>query len=877
MKKTSWLFRLSSEENSPARMERIAGSIGVAVFMMMTAVMAAAQSRNPSPNNPLPAPDAQMSVPAGYAVHGSIDAGGRMAGITGGGAMYDTLVNLQSGPRVLGETFEMHALPGNKHTLFDDLSAFSNGFGGDPNNFSSLTVSKGKYYEFDGTFSRDRQYFDYDLLNNPNIPSGQSIPIGSTGASLAWPQVEQSPVMFNTVRRMTNTNLTLLPESKVTYKFGYAQDIFQGPSLSPGESVGANNALLEQYERNSTDDFTGEIDWKPVRATQLTFEEEIDHYKEGTYFTMAPSQYIVQEADGQPVALGDWNSYTPYTSSSCNPSAMGSTPLLSASTTPGGKPVINPACDVVVSYLRSQPTRILYPTEIFRFQSTSIKNVAMNGDVRYTNANLNLPNYYENFQGLDYVAASRGNPAYTINSITFTGNARVKREVLAADYGIVWQATNTVSLSDQFNFSNVQEPGTSDISAGATEIQSSSTAPGYGTINYNGPLAPGAASTVEGSPNGTPTPDFFGQKLVTNNVTVAWDAWSRGTFSLTYRYRANIVAEGIPHSAALPVGADNGGTVTIHQNGAIFHVALRPTNNWDIDGSVEMLSADNAFTPVEPRQMKRYQVHTMYRPKQWATITGAYNDMEQHNNTNENAATGSMYYGPLDHVDYSRAVAVGAALQPPNAHYGFDLNYGYTDVYAATNICYDNGATATLPGSAPAPGSIPADVLESGNVYSNGVCAGVTAHGSTALTDWWGRDFEHAPTQYGSAALTLTPEKTLSSNIGYNISSVNGSRFFNDARQVNGSLVSTYQSPFVEVAWAVHPGLTWNAEYNFYGYGEGGPSGPEYCSTSTSATATVVPCTSLPYQTGLTISPAGETAPRNFHANNVTLGMHYAF
>jgi hypothetical protein len=30
-------------------------------------------------------------------------------------------------------------------------------------------------------------------------------------------------------------------------------------------------------------------------------------------------------------------------------------------------------------------------------------------------------------------------------------------------------------------------------------------------------------------------------------------------------------------------------------------------------------------------------------------------------------------------------------------------------------------------------------------------------------------------------------------------------------------------------------------------------------------------------QTGLTISPAGETAPRNFHANNVTMGLHYEF
>jgi hypothetical protein len=41
----------------------------------------------------------------------------------------------------------------------------------------------------------------------------------------------------------------------------------------------------------------------------------------------------------------------------------------------------------------------------------------------------------------------------------------------------------------------------------------------------------------------------------------------------------------------------------------------------------------------------------------------------------------------------------------------------------------------------------------------------------------------------------------------------------------------------------------------------------------------VVGCDSpaLAGQTGLTIPAAGFTAPRNFHANNVTLGMHYEF
>ena len=93
-----------------------------------------------------------------------------MAGISGSGAMYDTMVNLQSGPRVLGETFELHALPGTKNTPLDDLQAFASGFGGDPDNFAKLDFSKGKYYEFSGMFRRDRRYFDYDLLGNPGYP-----------------------------------------------------------------------------------------------------------------------------------------------------------------------------------------------------------------------------------------------------------------------------------------------------------------------------------------------------------------------------------------------------------------------------------------------------------------------------------------------------------------------------------------------------------------------------------------------------------------------------------------------------------------------------------------------------------------------------------
>jgi hypothetical protein len=871
MTNTGWFSRLSNKQPSTVRVQRIAGGIGVAILLMMAGN---AVAQNPTPASPLPVPDAQMTVPDGYAIHQSVDLGGRMANTTGSGAMYDTLVNMDSGPRVLGESFELHALPGKKGTLVDSLSAFGSGFGGDPNNFTKLDFSKGKIYEFSGMFRRDRQYFDYDLLGNPNIPGGQSIPIGPTGAptgSFAWPQVEQSPEMFNTVRRMTDTNITLFPVSRVTYRAGYSQNIFQGPTLSPSgyQFASSHDVLLQEFQRNSTDDFMGAIDWKPVDGTKLTFEEQIDHYKADSFFTMAPSDFDVQEADGTKVALlANYDSLTPYASSSCTANSIGTTPLFSAPTTPGGLPVVNAACAVTTSYQRTQPTRILYPTEIFRLQSTSIRNVSMNGDVRYTQANMNMPNYYDSFQGL----------SGTTRSLTYTGNASAKRQVIAADYGIVWQATKTFSLTDQVTFSSVHQPGTAVMTSGIT-LATPATA-GNETINYAGPLttktAATGASTFEGSPSiGTPLPGYFGQEFLTNNFTGTWEASPRSTFSLTYRYGTHTIAQGSPHNTPLAVGATTNGTVTIDENGGIFNAAVRPTANWDINGTVEVLYADNAFTSVSPRQTKHYRVHTMFRPKPWATLSGAFNDLERHNNTNNNqsaiAAGDDPYNGPLDHVDSSRIVSLGAVLSP-SEHFGVDLNYAYTDVYAATNICYDNGAqnastVVGLPGTA--------------SLNSSGgpnVCLGTYTRGSTTqLADWFARDFMDAPTQSGSVAFTMSPVDKIHSSIGYRVTSVNGNQFFNDARSVNGSLDSTYQSPFVNLAWTLRPGLIWKAEYNFYGYGEGGPSGPQFCSTSTSLTSTVVPCTSLSAQTGLTEPPSGLTAPRNFHANNITLGVHYEF
>ena len=168
----------------------------------------------------------------------------------------------------------------------------------------------------------------------------------------------------------------------------------------------------------------------------------------------------------------------------------------------------------------------------------------------------------------------------------------------------------------------------------------------------------------------------------------------------------------------------------------------------------------------------------------------------------------------MNHLDHSRSLSFGATLMQ-NELYGLDLSYGYSDVFSQTTICYN------------APGTFgPAPATCGANIFL-------------------GTGYYDAPTQYGSIGVTLAPVTKLRASVGYRVSAVNGTTEFLNPLQVAGSLQSKYQTPYANVAWTIHPGMALKAGWDHYGYGEDGPVGP--------------------------------TLPRNFHADILTLGMHYEF
>ncbi|MGB8846856.1 MAG: hypothetical protein WCC73_14315, partial [Terracidiphilus sp.] len=802
---------------------------------------------------------------------------GRMSDAVGSGAMYDTMVNLQSGPRVSGETLELHKLDSNKHAWVDDARASGSGFGGDPYNFAKLSMSKAKLYEFNGIFRRDRQYFDYDLLGNPNLPRGLSLPIGPSTAptsSLVWQQPQHSSVMTNSVRRMTDTNVTLYPQSTFSIHLGYSQNIMQGPSLLPVRSGGVikYNALMELYQRHSTDEYSIAIDWKPVKGTTVTYEQRIHHYKENSYITLDPNGFQVQEADGTPAYLGNWDfssnaststttAYAPYSTAACSSNSIASATTFLYPSSNGGKPIIDPSCSVVTGYLRTYPIRTTMPSEILRFQSTSIKNLIMNGQFSYSKMNMNMPSFMDNAWGLLAGTATTGATRDEYNSAVGVA----KREVYNAEYGVIWEVAKNFDLEDQITLSANGQPGNVNTS-GYTKLVTPDTA-GSETINYTGTLTSSVTNSgiATGETYGM-VYTYFGNEQLVNNLTASWTVTPKANLAFTYRYGNRNI--GLNLNVTSPART----IFAITEQGGILNAAYRVTNNWDINGTVEAMYDDNAFTTMSPRQLRHYRVHTKFRPTNWATFNASYTDMERHNNT-QNTGVASPY-GPLNHVDYSRTAGLSGMLTP-SEHLAIDFDYIYSDVYTATNICYTNQDSGFLTGTTSPYFAGAASLTPSG---APSTC--VTSATNSTPTQWYGRAFMHAPTQHGSVGVDFDPNEKVKYGIGYRMSSVAGSQFFTDARAVNGSLESTYQTPYLNVAYNMHPGLIWKAEYNYFGYGEGGPSGAQNCTLTAVANVTaanIVPCASMSVSTGMNEGNAGATAPRDFHASNITVGFHYEF
>ena len=215
----------------------------------------------------------------GYTVHSSADLGYRFSSLAGSRGMYNTLVNLQTGPRVLDQTLSMRSKD-HQGLPFDNLFINSVGWGGDADNYLRARADKDKWYDFQASFRRDENYFDYDLLANPLNPPTSS----------PYVPVTDSPHNFATWRRMTDVDLTILPQSMLSFRLGYSHNNMTGPSFTSLHT--GTDGLLYQPWNTTLNDYRLGVDWRLLPGTVLSYDQTLSYYKGDTsqqLFPFAPA------------------------------------------------------------------------------------------------------------------------------------------------------------------------------------------------------------------------------------------------------------------------------------------------------------------------------------------------------------------------------------------------------------------------------------------------------------------------------------------------------------------------------------------------------------------------------------------------------------
>src|SRR3984885_3730864 len=291
-------FQGQRKRRGRRRMTIVLAILLCALTMIVSApetLFAQAPIATPTPTPAAPPAPAAAAEPDGVirggdAIHSSAEIGYRTNDVTGSGDMYDTLVNLQTGPRLLDQTLSMQSVD-HQGLLFDDLYLNSFGWGGDPNNALRLRADKNKWYNLQSSFRRDQYFSDYDLLANPLNPptSTPSIP------------VLNSPHEFDTTRRMSDVDLTLLPQSRVSVRLGYSHNDMTGPSYSSVHE--GTEALLLQPWNTTINSYRMGIDWRIAPRTVLSYDQFLDYYR-GDTDTQLASFAPALLSTGTPVELG---------------------------------------------------------------------------------------------------------------------------------------------------------------------------------------------------------------------------------------------------------------------------------------------------------------------------------------------------------------------------------------------------------------------------------------------------------------------------------------------------------------------------------------------------------------------------------------------
>jgi hypothetical protein len=210
-------------------------------LLAQTPPPAGAASATPAVAAPAPAPAAPTPVPADQPnFSGYIDLGYRWeTGVYGSYATYRSIVDLGSGPKLLGTEFTI--LNPNKR-FFDRIDVRAADWGDDPYSTFHIDVRKSKLYDFSGDYRNIAYYSNLPAFADPLLSSGIILD-------------EQA---LDTRQKLSNWRLDLLPNHRIMPFLEYEHNADNGTGIATYVADG-NEYPVNNLVRNSTENYRGGV------------------------------------------------------------------------------------------------------------------------------------------------------------------------------------------------------------------------------------------------------------------------------------------------------------------------------------------------------------------------------------------------------------------------------------------------------------------------------------------------------------------------------------------------------------------------------------------------------------------------------------------
>lgn len=855
-----------------------------------------------------------------YNVQQTVEFGYRLNEINGNKDTYDTFINLGSGVRLLDYTLDIHSL-NHDGLFFDDLNFSNFGYGGDPNDVTRLHIDKNKWYDFHLLFRRDKNFWDYNLWANPFNPAAIN-PAGSqtTGCIVSGPTTAHpglpgycsNPAIadanslhsMDTVRRMQDYDLTLLPQSKISFRLGFSHYRNEGPGYFTTDS-GTMPDFPENYSY-TTNAYRAGVDVHLLPRTTISYDQFLNYFKQDSSVlespTATPLAYGYQLANGTPVDLGAvWSTQTPAEALPCSAVAA---PIISNATTP--PTLTNPNCNGFLSYSQVGRPRNSMPTERLRFQSNYFRKFEMSGSLGYSTSDNVIPDFNENLNG--YVTR-------TLARVSTTGGpAKAKRVSVNADWSGVYSVTDKFRIEDFFRYDNWRIPGVWDTfetnifgGAGSGQVglnlplslfsSVSTGAPAFSTLCPAAPYAT-AGCPLHASGSGADvtneiTEQFLGQNLKSNTFQLEYDFSPKWSARIGYLYTNRIISQasmtfdtgeyyfpgGAAASAANAYLAGRGDCASTTTGTYTPPAGCTPITTGPFAGAIVEGSPTNPVPEAgndTARNLTTINQNALLagftgRPFSSLRIVGdfafGYNDasftridprqMQSYKihatytpkpwatvdggvEINENRDNVET----VDNLEHDRRYSVAATLMP-NPKLALSFGYNYWDFFTQSIVCFNYSISYTNPPPATGTtifGTSPPGVPTTACTIPN---AGLGATGLQALSTYFSKNhFAHADVMW-------KPTKRVTATIGYGGSFVRGNTIFLNPLAPTGTLDYNYQLPYATVTVDIYKGFSYKMGWNYYGFTqEGGNTAPFGLAT-------------IPLQ--------------NFYGSNATFAFRYAF